>query len=166
MQLTAHLMQDFSTTDSPGSKPRVLTVRGLSLILFRASQLGGKFKPALGTLLKQLNHVFTGADMAWQAEVGPGLNLLHPTGVVVGKYVKIGKNCMIQDGVTLGGRGGTNDGHPTVQDNVQIGCGAKLLGPVVIGNYAKIGANAVVLNDVPDKATAVGIPARHRIPTS
>jgi serine O-acetyltransferase len=120
----------------------------------------------LGTLIKQINHTVTGADMAWQAQVGPGFNLLHPTGVVVGKHVKIGKNCMVQDGVTLGGRGGTEDGHPTVGDNVQIGCGAKLLGPVVIGDSAKIGANAVVLNDVPDGATAVGIPARYKIATT
>lgn len=142
------------------SAPRFYTVRGIALVLLRLSQSAGAIHPSLGLIVKQVNHVVTGADIAWQAEVGPGFNLLHPTGVVIGKLVKIGANCKIQDGVTIGGKGGDNDGHPTIGEGVTIGCGAKLLGPIEVGDGAVIGANAVVLRDVPGYATAVGVPAR------
>lgn len=111
-------------------------------------------------LVKQINHVITGSDLAWQAEVGQGLNLLHPTGVVIGKHVRIGVNCKVQDSVTIGGKGGDNDGHPVIGDRVSIGCGAKILGPISVGTGATIGANAVVLTNIPEYATAVGVPAR------
>jgi serine O-acetyltransferase len=166
MNIARHVMQDFRHAGAEATPPRIYTVRGIALALFRVSQLAGRRAPALGVLVKQINHVITGSDLAWQAEVGQGLNLLHPTGVVIGKHVKIGVNCKIQDSVTIGGKGGDNDGHPVIGDGVSVGCGAKILGPISIGTGATIGANAVVLMDVPEQATAVGVPARSIIAKS
>lgn len=160
MNIGSHILQDFRQSGAKATPPRIYTVRGIALALFRASQVAGRKTPPLGLLIKQVNHVITGADLAWQAEVGPGLNLLHPTGVVVGKHAKIGANCKVQDSVTIGGKGGIDDGHPAIGDGVSIGCGAKILGPVSVGSGATIGANAVVLSNVPENGTAVGVPAR------
>jgi serine O-acetyltransferase len=83
----------------------------------------------------------------------------HGAGVVIGETADIGDNVTLYQGVTLGGTGfATGKRHPTVQDNVTIGSGAKLLGPITIGHGAKIGANSVVITDVPPNATVVGNP--------
>ena len=80
-------------------------------------------------------------------------------GVVIGETAKVGEDVTIYQGVTLGGTGfATGKRHPTVEDNVTIGSGAKLLGPIVVGHGAKIGANTVVIHDVPPNSTVVGIP--------
>ncbi|MFZ4893080.1 serine O-acetyltransferase [Plantibacter sp. Mn2098] len=164
-----YLLQDqISPQSGAGETLRALlrglfVVRHLSTLLFRASQSCGRRVPALGALLKQTNHVITGADLAWQAEVGRGLVLHHPTGVVWGPGVCIGRACRVQQGVTLGGSGSkTADGSPTIGDEVIIGAGAKVIGPVSVGSNSTIGANAVVLSDVPDHSIAVGVPARTR----
>ena len=83
----------------------------------------------------------------------------HGTGVVIGETAEIGDNVTLYQGVTLGGTGfATGKRHPTVQDNVTIGSGAKLLGPITVGHGAKIGANSVVITDVPPNTTVVGNP--------
>ncbi len=144
----------------------LLTVRALATMLFRASQSAGASVPLLAYVLKQLNHVLTGADLAWQAEVGPGLLLYHPTGVVIGPDVVVGRRCALQQGVTLGAareRGLVVDGRvdsPVVGDDVSIGAGARVIGAITLGHGCTIGANAVVLEDVPAGALAVGVPAR------
>lgn len=102
--------------------------------------------------------VVTGADIPLNSHLGGGLLLPHPNGVVVHPDAKIGVNCLIFQQVTIG-TAGTHQA-PVVGDHVDIGAGAKLLGDIHIGNNAKIGANAVVLSDVPPAKTAVGIPAR------
>ena len=85
----------------------------------------------------------------------------HGMGVVIGETAEVGDNVTIYHGVTLGGTGkDKGKRHPTVKDNVIIGAGAKVLGPITIGNNVKVGANSVVLKDVPDNATAVGMPAK------
>ena len=82
-------------------------------------------------------------------------------GIVVGETAEIGDNCVIYHGVTLGGVSISKvKRHPTLKNNVSVGAGAKLLGNIVIGNNVRIGANSVVLKDIPDEAVAVGIPAR------
>ena len=82
-------------------------------------------------------------------------------GVVIGETAEIGDNCTLYQGVTLGGTGKEQGKrHPTLGDNVMVGAGAKVLGPVLIGNNAKIASNAVVLKEIPSESTAVGIPAK------
>jgi serine O-acetyltransferase len=103
----------------------------------------------------------TGADIAPNAKIGSGLKLPHPHGVVIGHGCEIGSDCTILQGVTLGERY-TSEGHkyPKIGDNVVIGAGAKLLGGIEVGSRAKIGANSVVLRDIPCGATVVGVPGR------
>jgi serine O-acetyltransferase len=101
----------------------------------------------------------TGIEIHPAADVGDGLFIDHGVGVVVGETAAIGENVTLYQGVTLGGTGfATGKRHPTVEDNVTIGSGAKLLGPITIGHGAKIGANAVVIHDVPPNSTVVGNP--------
>lgn len=100
----------------------------------------------------------SGADIPLNAQIGGGLLLPHPNGVVIHPAARIGANCLIFQQVTLGTRG---DGKaPVLGDHVDVGAGARLLGGIAIGADAVIGANAVVVTDVPPGATAVGIPAR------
>lgn len=112
--------------------------------------------------LARAKHFFfsmlTSSDIDIHARLGEGLQLPHPTGVVIHEDAVIGKNCMIMQQVTIGQL--SRDGAPTIGDSVYIGAGAKILGPIKIGDRARIGANAVVLTDVPSDSTAVGIPAR------
>lgn len=104
----------------------------------------------------------TGIEIHPGAIIGEDLLIDHGMGVVIGETAVVGKNVTIFHGVTLGGIGDsqTEKRHPTVEDDVVIGAGAKILGNIRIGRGAKIGANAVVLADVPAYSTAVGIPAR------
>lgn len=100
----------------------------------------------------------TGADIPLNSNIGGGLMIPHPNGIVIHPSAVIGPNCFILQQVTLGT--GAAGGTPTIGAGVLIGAGAKILGPVFIGDEAKIGANAVVLGDVPARTSAVGIPAK------
>ncbi len=101
----------------------------------------------------------TGIEIHPAAEIGDGFFIDHGMGVVIGETAEIGDDVTLYQGVTLGGTGfATGKRHPTVQDNVTIGSGAKLLGPITIGHGAKIGANSVVIHDVPPNSTVVGNP--------
>ena len=101
----------------------------------------------------------TGIEIHPAAQIGDGLFIDHGTGVVVGETAEIGHDVTLYQGVTLGGTGfATGKRHPTVEDNVTIGSGAKLLGPITVGHGAKIGANSVVITDVPPNSTVVGNP--------
>ena len=103
----------------------------------------------------------TGIEIHPGAQIGKGLLIDHGTGVVIGETAVIGDDCTIYQGVTLGGTGKeSGKRHPTLGDRVMVGAGAKILGPFRVGNDAKIAAGAVVLGEVPDCATAVGVPAR------
>ena len=114
----------------------------------------------LARLISQLGRFFTGIEIHPGAKIGKGLFIDHGMGVVIGETAEIGDNVTIYHGVTLGGTGkDKGKRHPTVGNNVIIGCGAKILGPISIGDGAKIGANSVVLKNVPKGKTAVGIPA-------
>jgi serine O-acetyltransferase len=97
----------------------------------------------------------------YTADIGPGLYIGHFGQIIVHPKVSIGKNCSLSQGVTIGlSNRGENVGAATIGDEVFIGPGAKVIGKVNIGNRAAIGANAVVLKDVPDQAVAVGVPAK------
>lgn len=102
-----------------------------------------------------------GADISREATIGPGFYIGHFGGIVIGPDVVLGSNCNISQGVTLGAAAKAGRrGSPVVGDNCYFGAGAKVIGPIRIGNNVAVGANAVVTADVPDNATVVGIPAR------
>jgi serine O-acetyltransferase len=115
--------------------------------------------PFLPRVISMLARAVTGIEIHPSARIGEGLFIDHGAGVVIGETADIGNDVTLYQGVTLGGTGfATGKRHPTVQDNVTIGSGAKLLGPITIGHGAKIGANSVVITDVPPNATVVGNP--------
>ena len=114
----------------------------------------------LARLLSQLGRSFTGIEIHPGAQIGRGLFIDHGAGVVIGETAVVGDNCTIYHGVTLGGTGkGEGKRHPTVGNDVLLGAGVKVLGPIEIGDGSRIGAGSVVLRPVPAGATAIGIPA-------
>lgn len=133
-----------------------------ALLLHRLSHwLWGQRLYWLGRWLSHLGRWMTGVEIHPGATIGRRVFIDHGMGVVIGETAVIGDDCTLYHGVTLGGTS-WNKGkrHPTLASGVVIGAGAKVLGPITIGKNAKIGSNAVVVKDVPDGATAVGIPAR------
>jgi serine O-acetyltransferase len=105
------------------------------------------------------SRTLTGIEIHPAARIGDGFFIDHGMGVVIGETAEIGDNVTLYQGVTLGGTGfATGKRHPTVEDNVTIGSGAKLLGPITVGHGAKVGANSVVIHDVPSNSTVVGNP--------
>ncbi len=111
--------------------------------------------------LSQAARFFTGIEIHPGATIGKGLMIDHGMGVVIGETAEIGDNCTIYQGVTLGGTGkDVGKRHPTLGNNVMVGAGAKVLGPLTIGDNSKVAANAVVLADITENSTAVGIPAK------
>lgn len=112
-------------------------------------------------VISQAARHLTGIEIHPGATIGKGFFIDHGMGVVIGETTEIGNNCTVYQGVTLGGTGkDVGKRHPTLGDNVMVGAGAKILGPVHIGNNSKIAANAVVLHEVSENSTAVGIPAK------
>ncbi len=105
--------------------------------------------------------VKTGVDIHPAATIGSGIFIDHGVGLVIGETAEIGDNCMLYQGVTLGGTGkDCGKRHPTLEEGVMVSAGAKVLGPVRIGAHSKIGAGSVVLKDVPPYSTVVGVPGR------
>jgi serine O-acetyltransferase len=140
-----------------------LTYAGFHALLFYrlAHGLWKKRIPFVPRALSQIARFLTGIEIHPGATIGSGLFIDHGMGVVIGETTEIGDNVTLFQGVTLGGTGKQRGKrHPTVGSHVVVGTGAKVLGPIKIGNYVKIGANAVVLQDVPDHSTVVGIPGR------
>lgn len=126
-----------------------------------AHKLYKKEKYFSARAVSQLAKAVTGIEIHPGAKIGKGLMIDHGTGVVIGETAEIGDNCTIYQGVTLGGTGkDVGKRHPTLGNNVMVGAGAKVLGPFYIGDNTKIAANAVVLEEIPDNCTAVGIPAK------
>ena len=107
----------------------------------------------------KLIQIITGIELPCEAEIGRNFVIDHFGGIIVSGYTRIGDNCRIRNGVTIGLRRVEEKVAPVIGDNVDIGAGAKLLGPIRIGNNVVIGANAVVITDVPDDSIAVGVPA-------
>jgi serine O-acetyltransferase len=145
-----------------------LTNRGLqSVILYRLAHAAWKNRiPLLPMLLSRIAQHLFAVDISHKCELGPGIVIVHCFGVVIGSDVHIAGDCCIYHGVTLGDRGSEwvnsdrDDGHPRVGREVMFGAGAKVLGPITIGDNCVIGANAVVLSDVPADSVAAGIPAK------
>ena len=133
-----------------------------AMIAYRVSHklyVSGHFLSARA--VSQLARFFTGIEIHPGAKIGKGLFIDHGMGVVIGETTEIGDNCTIYQGVTLGGTGkDSGKRHPTLGSNIMVGAGAKVLGPLTIGDNSKVAAGAVVLADIPEHSTAVGVPAR------
>jgi len=146
-------------------KPQQFWDPGRKLLLtIRQYQFWRKKNGVISSIMRKwivLRHIFwsivTGSDIPLNCSVGGGLLTTHPNGIVIHPKVKIGVNCLIFQQVTIGARG--TEQVPVIEGNVNIGAGAKILGDVHVGAGAKIGANSVVIHDVPCEAVVVGIPA-------
>ena len=149
----------------------ILTYPGVKAVFFH--QIAHFFCVAkfdlIARMISQFSRFLTGIEIHPKAKIGKNLFIDHGMGVVVGETSEIGDNVTIYHMVTLGGISpsiNSNDQrhvkrHPTLMDNVVIGSGAQILGPVVVGKNAKVGANAVVTKDVPENAVMLGIPAKN-----
>ncbi|HMA51519.1 MAG TPA: serine O-acetyltransferase EpsC, partial [Magnetospirillaceae bacterium] len=141
----------------------LLCYPGLHVVIFhRAAHAAWRARLHLvARLLSQFGRFLTGIEIHPAATIGRRLFIDHGSGVVIGETAEIGDDVTLYHGVTLGGTSlDAGKRHPTLQNGVIVGAGAKILGPVVVGTNARIGANAVVLSDVPAGVTMVGIPAR------
>ncbi len=148
----------------------VLTYPGVKAIFFH--KIANFFAIAkldlVARIISQFSRFFTGIEIHPKAKIGKNLFIDHGMGVVIGETSEVGDNVTIYHNVTLGGVApsiNSNDQrntkrHPTLQDNVVVGSGAQILGPVVVGRNSLIGANAVVTKDVPEKSIMIGIPAK------
>ena len=148
-------------TANASSLEILLTWPGVQAILaYRlACRLRRSGVPLLPFAVSYVSRAVTGIEIHPDAKIGPGIFIDHGSGVVIGETAEIGENVTLYQGVTLGGTGfQSGKRHPTIEDNVTIGSGAKLLGPITVGHGAKIGANTVVVEDVPPRSTVVGNP--------
>ena len=116
----------------------------------------------LPTLISNRNLCKAGAEIRPTAQIGPGLLIIHPVGIVIGSRSRIGCNCTILQGVTLGESCSTDGVHefPVLEDDVMVCSGAKVIGRVIVGKNCIVGANSVVLEDVPPNSVVAGIPAK------
>ena len=149
----------------------ILTYPGVKAVFFH--QIAHFFSVAkfdlVARIISQFSRFLTGIEIHPKAKIGKNLFIDHGMGVVIGETSEIGDNVTIYHMVTLGGISPSIDSdsqrnlkrHPTLKDNVVIGSGAQVLGPVIVGENAKVGANAVVTKDVPENAVMVGIPAKN-----
>ena len=149
----------------------VLTYPGVKSVFFHriANNLWNLNLYTLARIVSQFSRFLTGIEIHPAAKIGKNLFIDHGMGTVIGETSVIGDNVTLYHGVTLGGISpaeNSNDQrntkrHPTIEDNVIIGCGASILGPINIGSCARVGANTVVLKDVPSYATMVGNPVKN-----
>jgi serine O-acetyltransferase len=141
----------------------ILTYPGFhALFFYRMSHaLWASGLKSLGRFVSNLGRFYTGIEIHPGAKIGQRFFIDHGMGVVIGETAEVGDDVTIYQGVTLGGTSRSKEKrHPTVEDGVLIGVDATILGPVTIGRNAKVGAGAVVVNDVPPNSTVVGIPGR------
>ena len=158
--LTAAQERDPAARDI-GRAEILLTYGGVQALLSHrlAHAMNELGVPLVPHALANVTKVLTGVEIHPSAEIGCGLFIDHGSGVVIGETAEIGDNVTLYQGVTLGGTGfARGKRHPTVEDDVVVGSGAKLLGPIRVGRGSKVGANSVVIHDVPPNSTVVGNP--------
>jgi serine O-acetyltransferase len=155
--------------DLKASQEGLLSLGFWALQIYRFGRLRYRFQSkivryplaAIHLILAKLGEMFFGITIGVSAEIGRRLTIEHSGAIVIHGCARIGDDCIIRQGVTIGNRRLDDPlGAPFIGDRVNIGAGAKLLGRIKIGNDVEIGANAVVISDVPDGAIAVGVPAR------
>lgn len=154
----AQVLKGLSGTD-PVRGPVVAQDFYLILALWRLRCAARRSRiPLLNGLLRRLQTAVFGIELGNGIELGRGVFFVHPVGVVVGGHARVGDRVRFMGSNTVGSA--RDDGHPVIEDDVLLGAGARVLGPVRIGHGAVIGANAVVLSDIPANSVAVGVPAR------
>lgn len=154
----------FSDGGTDATMPAALLKLTVSLpmqavVFFRLSQSALGLSPLLAQVVRHCNQALTGVDLSPHASVGPGLRLVHATGTVIAKRSHLGRRCTLLHGVTIGSSG---EEAPRLGDRVYVGPGAKVIGGVSVGSHASIGANSVVISDIPERMFAAGIPAKAR----
>jgi serine O-acetyltransferase len=167
-RVTRELRQDLTAAQERDPAARglgrveiLLTYGGVQAVLAHrvAHALHDGGVPLAPHALAYASKMVTGVEIHPAASVGDGLFIDHGAGVVIGETAEIGDNVTLYQGVTLGGTGfARGKRHPTVEDDVVVGSGAKLLGPIRVGRASKVGANSVVIHDVPPNSTVVGNP--------
>ena len=164
LAFAAEIRACFERDPAARNLPEVLlTYSGLHVLIFHriAHAMEALRLPLLPRILMSIARGLTGVEIHPAATIGRGLFIDHGTGVVIGETAVIGDNVTLFQGVTLGGTGkDKGKRHPTLGNNVVVGAGAKILGNITIGHHALIGANAVVIRDVPEDSTVVGVPGR------
>lgn len=132
-----------------------------ALFIYRLSNLLWRKKvPIIPLVLTRFIQIVYSIDIDWKCSIEGGCRIIHGVGLVIGAGVRIRKGAVLYHGVTLGISHGTKRGFPELEENVLVGCGAKILGPIKIGKSSKIGANSVVTHDVPENSIVAGIPGR------
>lgn len=146
-----------------------LLTAGFQFVFVRRLQEALALLPLVGRPIRRvvwwLSCLLFGSEIALAAEIGGGLYVPHPYGIVVGRC-RLGRNLVLQQGVTIGNRGVTDTGAPAIGDDCALGAGCAVLGDVTIGDGVQVGANSVVVRDVGSHVTVVGIPARVIVPRS
>lgn len=161
LRLDVHMVRGTSENNSSDIL-YILHPRMWPVVIFRLSSLFTKYHLGIvGKVFAIINQILFSCDIARSAKIAGGLYLPHPSGVVVGEHAVVGKNCILHQGVTLGDRGECHEGSdPVLGDFIEVGTGAKILGNVRLGDYARVGANAVVLKDVEAYGVVAGVPAK------
>jgi len=159
MQTFKMLQSDYNAFKSIYPNVKIFRLPAFKVLLFFRIGVGARKKhiPILPSLCSAMLRIIYGIEVSYKAHIGIGVNFVHPVGITIGDAV-IGDRCSFYGNNTLGSR--YENDLPKLGKNIEVGAGARILGSIKIGDNSKIGANAVVLKDVPTNSIAVGVPAR------
>ena len=149
----------YGTSNGRSLCKAMLTDGTTAMLLYRLMQASHRWRlTPLAMVFNKLNAILGGCVIGRGADFGPGFVLVHSMGVVINSSVRGGRDVKVEHQVTIGAERGLS---PELGDDIFIGAGAKIIGSIRIGSHVRVGANAVVVKDVPDNVTAVGVPARY-----